>query len=92
MGISPPFGADLPGMLSSPGLPQGMALYGTPSKQSFSVPGSHAAFQDPAYWEAVLNAAHKFELATAWKDYGGYAEEPDYAEKDEDKPDTPPHP
>jgi hypothetical protein len=91
-GVAPPFGASVTGELSSPGLTQGMALYGTPSKQSFSQPGSYAAFQDPAYWDTVLNAVHKFELSTAWKDYGGYAEEPDYEEKDEDKPDTPPNP
>jgi hypothetical protein len=36
---------------------------------------------NPTYWEEVLGATGTFELIAAWKDYEGYAEEPDYEEK-----------
>jgi hypothetical protein len=39
-------------------------------------------FMNLSYWEEVLGATGTFELIPAWKDYAGYAEEPDYEDKD----------
>ena len=82
-GVSTPFGLVLKADLSAKGATTGMALQGVPSSASLVEQKTFDGFKNPTYWEEVLGATGTFELISAWKDYGGYAEEPDYEDKDD---------
>lgn len=87
-GLTPPFGAPLPGDLSAAGngpvTKTGMRIYGIPPKKRFTRSGNFHAFRDPAYWAAVYEASHKFDLSNvAWENYLPGPEEPDYEDKDD---------
>jgi hypothetical protein len=82
IGLSTPFGAVLPGDLSAKDSTSGSAIHGIPSSRSFSRQDHFAGFRDPAYWEQVLGATHKFDLFVAWNDYEPTPEEPDSADDD----------
>ncbi len=82
-GVSVPFGKILSADLSAKNGKGGLALKGVPSSDALFDQKTFDGFMNPSYWEEVLSATGTFELIAAWKDYGGYAEEPDYEEKDD---------
>jgi len=88
-GVSAPFAKILSADLSAKGSKGGLALKGVPSSASLFDQKTFDGFMNPIYWEEVLGATGTFELLAAWKDYEGYAEEPDYEEKgNEDENDS----
>ena len=82
-GLNPPFGLVLKADLSGKGAKAGRALQGVPSSASLVDQRTFDGFKNPAYWEQVLGATGAFELIAAWNDFEGYAEEPEYEEKDD---------
>lgn len=86
VGVSSPFDAVVKGDLSAKDATTGIALWGIPSSNTFPRHDHFAGFANPSYWEEVLGANYKFELYVAWDDGGGYPEEPDYEDKDDQKP------
>lgn len=90
LGVSPPFGAPLPGELSASGngpiTKTGRRIHGTPPKRVFDTGGYFAAFEDPTYWAEVHEASAKFDLThVAWKNYLSMPEAPEYEDKEDDK-------
>jgi hypothetical protein len=84
-GVSAPFTKILSADLSAKGSKGGLALKGVPSSDSLFDQKTFDGFMNPSYWEEVLGATGTFELIAAWKDYAGYAEEPDHEDKDNKK-------
>ena len=84
-GVTTAFGLVLQADLSAKGAKKGLALKGIAPSASLVKQGTFDGFKNPVYWEEVLGATGTFELVAAWKDYEGYAEEPDYEDKDDDE-------
>ena len=76
-GVSAPFAKILSADLSAQNSKGGLALKGVPSSDSLFDQNTFDGSMNPTYWEEVLGATGTFGLIAAWKDYEGYAEEPD---------------
>ena len=77
-GVSAPFAKVLTRSPVQKTAREALALKGVPSSDSLFDQNTFDGSMNPTYWEEVLGATGTFGLIAAWKDYEGYAEEPEY--------------
>ena len=69
------------------GLPEGLYIFGYPSRWTPKKTGTFAQLQNLAFWKEVLNASADWKMLVAWRNYAAPPEKPEWVKGEHAPPD-----